>query len=364
MPKFETVTEGKAKLYVSKGKISKELPVFYNPAKELDRDLSVLFLRAAKKKTVLDLLAASGARGIRLAKEAGAKVTYNDVSAEAVKILKKNLKLNKLKSPVFNMTANNFLGQCSDKFDFVDIDPFGSPILFVFNSIRRLDKDGYLAVTATDTAPLYGVYKWTCFRKYGSFPIKTNFSHEIGIRILAKAVIELAAKWNISLTPVFAHADHYYYRIYFHHKRSHVEELGKQIGFINYCPKCGNRFASGFDYPQKCNCGEKLQHAGPLYLGKLWEPKLIEEMIKVQEKLKWGTRHSRFLRTLIKESQVSAPYFFEPADFFTVEPKSYEIFETLEKAGIKAVPTHFAPKGFRTDASFEQLKSAFKTLSK
>lgn len=358
MPKLETVKEGKAKLLVSKGKISKELPVFYNPIKELDRDISVLFLKAIKKKTVLDLLAASGARGIRLAKEAKAKVTYNEVSSEAIKALKKNLKLNKLekKSKISNLPANSFLAQSKDKFDFIDIDPFGSPILYVFNSIKRLDKDGYLAVTATDTAPLFGVFKWTCFRKYGSFPMKTNFSHEIGIRILAKAVIELAAKWNVSLTPVLAHAEGYFYRIYFKHKRSHVEELLKEIGFIHYCEKCKHRFSTKFSFNEKCPCGNKLRTAGPLYLGTLWDKKLITEMQKNSK----DTKYKKFLQTLSNEATADIPYFYETNEFYKIEPKKEKIFKTLKKNKIKAYPTHFSPKGFKTTATFKELKKVLK----
>lgn len=358
--KLAPITEGKVKLIVSKGpKISKELTVFYNPAKEFDRDLSVLLIKAAKKKTVLDLLAASGARGIRLAKEAGCKVTFNEVSKDAVKVLKKNLKLNKLKSKIYNLDANRFLGQSRDKFDFIDIDPFGSPINFVFNSIRRLDKNGILAVTATDTAPLYGVYKYTCMKKYGSVPYHTKISHEFGLRILAKAVIELAAKWNVSLTPIFAHATQHYYRIYFQHKRSHADELMKQIGFIHFCENCKARFSSGFNFHQSCDCGGKLQSAGPLYLGNLWDENLIRQMDSEQTSLGWGAKYQNFLGVLSSESKVNVPYYFEISEFAKIEPKTSAVIETLQKKGFAVSPTHFSEKGIRTNASISKLKEIF-----
>ena len=359
--KLEQITEGKAKLVVSKGpKISKELTVFYNPAKEFDRDLSVLLVKAAKKKTVLDLLAASGARGIRLAKEAGCKVTYNEVSKDAVKVLKKNLKLNKLKSKVYNLDANRFLGQSTDKFDFIDIDPFGSPINFVFNSIRRLDKNGILAVTATDTAPLFGVYKYTCMKKYGSVPYHTKISHELGLRILAKAVIELAAKWNVSLTPIFSHATLYYYRIYFQHRRSHADELMKQIGFIHFCEKCKNRFSSGFNFQQKCECGGHLQSAGPLWLGSLWNEELIKQMESEQIKIFGKTKYHNFFNILMEESKINIPYHFEISEFAKVEPKTRDVIATLQKKGFAVSPTHFSEKGIRTNAPITKLKEIFK----
>jgi len=352
MPKFETVTEGKVKFYVSKGKISKKLPVFYNPAKEFDRALSVIFLKATKKKTVLDLLAASGARGLRLAKEAKAKVTYNDISKEAIAVLKKNLKLNKLPvKNVFNMTANNFLGQCHDKFDFIDIDPFGSPILYVFNSIKRIDKNGILAVTATDTAPLFGVFKWTCFRKYGAFPLHSPIGHEVGIRILAKSIIEMGAKWNISLIPIFSHVTQYYYRIYFQASRAHLQKLLEKIGFIHYCSKCKKRFSSGFTFPEKCSCGNKLQSAGPLYLGNLWDTKVINEMQKQTN----DEKILGFLGILEAESKIDVPYYYETEDFFKIEPKIEEVIAKIGKH-FPVSHTHFSQKGFRTTANFEEIR--------
>lgn len=355
--KFSEIKEGRAKLLVSTGeKISKDLPVFYNPEKEFDRDLSVLLVKAAKKKKVLDLLAASGARGIRLAKEAGCRVVYNEVSKEAVKVLRKNIKLNKIesKSKVCNMEANRFLGRSEEKFDFIDIDPFGSPINFVFNSIKRLDKNGILAVTATDTAPLYGVFRYKCMKKYGSVPYHTKTAHELGVRILAKAVIELGAKWNVSLTPVFAHATKHYYRIYFQAKRSHADELMKQIGFAHYCERCKHRFSSGFNFNQKCECKGYLQSAGPLWLGDLWDENLIKDMIKLD------SRRKEFLNLLLSESKIQVPYHFENSEFIKVEPKFEDVLKKIKKGGFKAARTHFSKKGIRTNASIAQLRELFK----
>jgi len=358
MPKYETITEGKTKLHVSLGKISKKLPVFYNPAKEFDRDISVLFLRATGKKKVLDLLAASGARGIRLAKEAKAKVWFNDINKEAIKIIKKNLKLNKLKPiGVSNKRADEFLVTTKEKFDFIDIDPFGSPITYVYQAIPKLEKNGILAVTATDTAPLFGVYPWTCFRKYGSFSIKTKFSHEIGIRILAKAVIEIGAKHNISLKPIFAHSTQHYYRIYFQSRRSHLKEVLQNIGFIYYCNKCKRRFATKFEMHEKCSCGNKLSFAGPLYVGKLWDEKIVNKMISLDSPKYLGklkSKHENFLKRILEESKIDVPYFYEAEELGWEGKKLDEIVKELIKKGYKASRTHFSGKGIRTNYSLQQ----------
>jgi tRNA (guanine26-N2/guanine27-N2)-dimethyltransferase len=387
--KYEMITEGRTKLYVSLGKISKKLPVFYNPAKEFDRDISILFLKATGKKKVLDLLAASGARGIRLAKEADAKVWFNDINNEAVKLIRRNVKLNNIKPlGISNKRADEFLATAKENFDFIDIDPFGSPITYVYQAIPRLENDGILAVTATDTAPLFGVYPWTCLRKYGSFSLKTKFSHEIGIRILAKAVIEIAAKQNISLKPIFAHATQHYYRIYFQSRRSHTKEVLQNIGFIYYCQKCKRRFATKFEMHEKCKCGNKLSFAGPLYIGNLWDSKLIEKMIapinlakavleetkgdiSIEEVLEGKKKskaaneiiknvtydnmlklkHGGFLNRLLEESKINVPYYYEAEELGMEGKKIDEIVKELKKKGYKASRTHFSGKGIRTNFS-------------
>ena len=68
MNQFERITEGKALVFVPKEKkVSKKLPVFYNPAMKLNRDISVLLLNSLDKKNMQIALpmAGTGIRGAR-----------------------------------------------------------------------------------------------------------------------------------------------------------------------------------------------------------------------------------------------------------------------------------------------------------
>lgn len=48
---YEEITEGLANLYVPKQKkISRKLPVFYNPVMKLNRDISILLLNSLPDK--------------------------------------------------------------------------------------------------------------------------------------------------------------------------------------------------------------------------------------------------------------------------------------------------------------------------
>src|SRR3989344_8444854 len=96
--------EGKAILNIeTPKKVSSELDVFYNPVMEFNRTMSVLLLKSvADKKISVGLpMCASGVRGIRFLKELPASkvehVYFNDNDSKAIKNVKENLKLNKIK---------------------------------------------------------------------------------------------------------------------------------------------------------------------------------------------------------------------------------------------------------------------------
>jgi tRNA (guanine26-N2/guanine27-N2)-dimethyltransferase len=133
----------------------------------------------------------------------------------------------------------------------------------------------------------------------------------------------------------------------------------KQIGFVHFCENCKNRFSSGFNFQQKCECGGRLQSAGPLWLGNLWDSALINEMIAMQETLGWGAKHTKFLQLLIDESKINVPYYFEVSEFAKVEPKTSAVIETLQKKGFAVSQTHFSEKGIRTNAPISHLREIF-----
>lgn len=100
---------------------------FYNPRMKLNRDLGAVVAKVLGISDYLDALAASGARGLRVAKEANVEhVALNDVSPRAVGLLEENAKRNGLEGcEILSSNANVLLHQ--RHFEAVDLDPFGSP---------------------------------------------------------------------------------------------------------------------------------------------------------------------------------------------------------------------------------------------
>jgi tRNA (guanine26-N2/guanine27-N2)-dimethyltransferase len=171
-------------------KVSSKAPVYYNPAMELNRDLSVAAITAYRQRidediAICDAFTGSGIRGIRYSKEIEgvSMAVVNDLNPLAVELARDNIANNGLDNVhVCREDANLLLRKCRGKFDVVDIDPFGTPAPYVESAASSLKAGGLICVTATDTSALCGTYKKPCIRKYGA--------KHCGMSIVMKPVLE------------------------------------------------------------------------------------------------------------------------------------------------------------------------------
>ncbi|MDK2384092.1 MAG: tRNA (guanine(10)-N(2))-dimethyltransferase, partial [Candidatus Korarchaeota archaeon] len=154
-------------------------PVFYNPRMVFNRDMAILVARALFREgewVFAEPLAGTGVRSVRLLVEAGARYgVLNDLDPRACRLAARNLLANGLggRAHVYCMEASlllRMLAWSGMRFDYVDIDPFGSPMPFVEAALLSLRRGGILAVTATDTAPLSGTHPQACLRRYQARP--------------------------------------------------------------------------------------------------------------------------------------------------------------------------------------------------
>ncbi|MBW2977980.1 hypothetical protein KY331_03995 [Candidatus Woesearchaeota archaeon] len=343
---YQIIQEGKAKVKVPvEKKVSKKLPVFYNPVMKMNRDISVLLLNSVEDKNMqIGLpLSGTGVRGVRflleLKKNKIKNISFNDWNKEAVKIIKENLKLNKLKNKkieIYNQDANLFLLE-STGFDYIDIDPFGTPNPFLDASVKRIARNGILAVTATDTSALAGAFPKACLRKYWAKPLRNETKHENGVRILIRKVQLIGAEHNKALIPVFSYSVEHYYRVYFRvvKGKQKVDKLLKEHGHY--------------------------KEAGPMWLGKLWDTKLVNKMIKncKDEGL------LKFLKIIKDESKINVAGFYDIHRFCKKNklkiPKKEVLIKEIRKLGYRAAETSFTGEGIRTDIDE---KSFIKTLKK
>ena len=327
--------EGKATIEAQEGKINKSLPVFYNPIMTLNRDIAVALINAINKPLrVADPLAASGIRGVRFLLECPSVyfVAFNDLSPVATEAIKKNCQENAIpfaKYLISTKGANLFFLE-SRGFDYIDLDPFGSPNSFLDSAIKRISNNGILAVTATDTSALCGAYPKVCQRNYWATPLHTEVMHEVGLRILIRKIQLLGSQYSKALTPIFSHSSHHYMRVYLRssHSKKKTNELLKMHGMFN--------------------------GGGPLWLGKLWDKELVQTMNGVSEE-------STHLLSLIKEeSAIDTVGFVNIHELCKREkiketPKTEIIMTEIKARGFRVAKTHFSDVGIRTTMGYEEV---------
>lgn len=360
-------------------------PVFYNPVMELNRDLAVLSLSAFQKLVKRELricepLTGCGIRGIRIAKEVDyvKKVILNDINEKAVMLVKANVVKNKLSDSISveNLDANILLsryGVPKKRFDYVDIDPFGSPIPFIDNALRATRNNGLIALTATDLAPLCGVHPKACLRKYGGKPLRTEYSHELALRLLAGALVKSAAKYDIGIKVLFSQSSEHYIRLYsqIDYGAKKADKSLKELGFIYHCFNCFHREVDKHRvYKEQCpECGGKMNFAGPLWIGKIHDEEFVVLMEK--ESRSKSLRHNRRIRDLISLAKMEAK---APIAYYRVDricdrynlpnPSVRSVIKKLKNLGNPAVRTHFSTCGIKSPVSAKTITELIVDLAR
>lgn len=365
---LKKIKEGKIEIYYYPGEISKKTKVFYNPDMRFNRDISVsalkVFQRNIKRKlTVMDVLAGTGIRGLRYSKEVKGinKVILNDLNPSAIKLIKKNIKLNKIKNAeLYQKDANVLLSEYKYLIDFVDIDPFGSPIQFLDSAARAVSNKGFLGITATDTGPLCGTYPRTCFRRYNSKPLRVDIKKEIGLRILISSIVKECSKYDKGFIPVLCLSKRHYFRVFgrIDKRKSGAEKALDNIGYILYCNKCGFRSFSK-EILEKCeNCNSKLDYAGPLWIGNIFEKSFCKKMYENNK-----NEESRKFLEIVKEESKFNFLWYDLHDLSKKTkkeiPRTEDLIKKLRKKGFKATRTHFSGSGIRTNAKIKNIKNLF-----
>jgi len=372
------VVEGKARIQFT----SRSSNVFYNPKMSLNRDLAILFTISHfpkdRRLQLCDPMAGSGVRAVRYALETSnvASVVAADRQPEAAELARETVRLNDLENKISVIETDTYALLAKnprERFDLIDLDPFGSPAPFFESALRATEAGGVLAATATDMGPLSGARPRACKRKYGVDPIRTEFEKEIALRTMTSALTTTAAKLELGLNLAFAHATDHYARLYATviKGRKAANESQRNLGFVTYCPKCLSRTTTPFLslIRGKCDdCGSQTSVGGPFWLGPLWDRGTVSRMIQ-RTPLLLSSRLSEVQKTLscIESELDSAPFYYTTdaaaATFRTKPPPISTLLSSLREIGYQASRTHFNSSGFRTDAPTQEVASLFRTLT-
>ncbi|MDW0260785.1 MAG: tRNA (guanine(10)-N(2))-dimethyltransferase [Nitrososphaeraceae archaeon] len=377
------IKEGKTSLLVPSSALSQSVPpknpAFFNPNAKWNRDISMLvykvYTSSSKNKTLADSICGVGARGLRASVEVPQIETiyFNDLNPIAIEFAKESAKLNQVQYKCIFKTNEvckflNFEEREIRRFDIVDLDPFGSPSPYVDCVLRSVSNGGLISITATDTAVLCGVYPSVCYRKYYGFPIRSEYSNEIGVRLLVSFIALNATRFDLSVVPYFCHSNLHYLRVYLKiiFSSSLANTVSSKIGFIKHCQKCKSRRVEKIREPNLvCDlCGAKCIMAGPLWIDSIFDSDFVNSMLNELKNSENRTSprndHNRLLKMMqICTSELPIPAYFETDSIASSAKKSSisldKVISTLASNGFQSSKTTMNEKGFKTNASPKEI---------
>lgn len=365
---MQSVTEHSATIVVpTESTVSAKMEVFYNPLMASNRNISIALLNNLRNEgmNIADPLAGSGIRSLRFMKELTKgriqQLFINDAKLHFPSYFSTSLQQNNLPHQktlnliIGNEDANLFLLH-HPGFDYIDIDPFGSPNPFLAAAVARISRHGVLAVTATDTAALTGTYPAVTKRKYWATTRKTPLMHELGLRVLIRKIQLQGVQFDKALTPILAYHKDHYFRAYFRCEKSKEkgDTLLQHHQYFLWCAACFNFKISRLNC-EPCICGKRFEYHGPLWTGALSDSSLLRKMVTTNQ----YPEEQKFLELLLEESKIDVVGFINLHALAKLERKEVPPFELILKK-YNAVRTHFSPYGIKTKKSSAEIRSTFR----
>lgn len=336
--------------------------VFFNDKMVNNRDISEIAVRVFRERAgldeefrVADALSGSGIRGFRYADEA-TDLHLNDANPEAIDAIRKGLEQNGIDAEVHQEDANVFLSGYGNYFHFIDVDPFGSFAGFLDSTARAANHEGFVGLTATDNAAPAGSYPTVCQRRYGSKPLKSDFMHEVGLRIYLKEAFRNFARFDKSFDPKVCFHERHYTRLMGRvtESKKRTNKALDNIGYLYYCREClWRKFEACDSCPE---CGSELVKAGPLWTGKFVDQRFTSDML---EEMPEDWEAYSLLEKLHSEAEIITPYYDIHAlssSLGVSSPKRDEFIDEVRSKGYPVSRTHFSDTGIRTDAPVGHLR--------
>jgi tRNA (guanine26-N2/guanine27-N2)-dimethyltransferase len=337
------VAEGLARLRVPaippfRGPGTRTRLPFYNPTMAVNRDLTVLALRAIGGGHLLDALTASGALAARAARESpGWRVTASDWNPVSLELARSNLEAN----GGGEVAAANLRREVPPgEFTHIDLDPFGTPAPFL-PTVLTFPTARTLSVTATDTGALCGTFADACLRRYGIDAGRTPFPKEFGVRALLSFVARQAQRAGRFIRPLLVAAAEHFVKVIVA-----VEEGDRETPLRRVRLDADGAWRWSDD------------GFGPLWGGALWDSPFLERCPVPP----WMPHRTAALIDRLREEAAGPAFYHTSAAIGRLRrssvPPLEALLQGLRDAGFTATRTHFAPDGFRTNADLSDVVRA------
>ena len=360
---------------------------------ELDAHLRAQAAEGKGGIKVLDALAATGLRSVRYFKEIPgvAQVVTNDLDPAAVRAAERNVAFNGLTldqvSP-HQGDANLAMLTATEKFDVIDLDPYGSAAPFLDSAVQAVADGGLLCITCTDMAVLSGNQPEACFAKYGSMPTHAKYLHEMALRILLHALETSACRYRRHIVPVLSCGIDFYVRVFVRVFESpqEVKKACLRHGYVYQSVRCpsfhvqpvgklsGHSFGGSVGPVCGAICAEtggSFRVGGPIWLEPLHDQAWVAEALEYVTAYKAAqdaagagaplafppieTRDRMHgLLTTVSEELPDVPLYYTLPDLcqtlHCTSPKLDDIRSALINAGYRCSAFHKEPSALKTDA--------------
>ena len=293
--------------HMPRGPAAKSGTGFMNPAMAPARTRSVLLLQDALEHgwingdrpiRALDALCATGIRVRRWRNEINPEhqgrlhITANDLDSEALDWALASTTSDEFTQGITDIDDEQLqpefierngikfqrcdarMAMIQGSFQWIDVDPFGSPISFIDGALQALGRVGVLEVTATDTAALTGSSSTSGMRRYGHKGIVDLYAHDDAVRVLLGTIATRAAQLDRAIEPILALFDG-------HHVRVSVLVRKSKQGADRNRELMGWRIRTeGKPYKFSVHPSPKEMEkaSGPMWIGPLWNGEICSRL--------------------------------------------------------------------------------------
>nr|XP_012417316.1 PREDICTED: tRNA (guanine(26)-N(2))-dimethyltransferase isoform X2 [Odobenus rosmarus divergens] len=306
---------------------------------------------------VLEGLAASGLRSIRFAQEVPGlhSVVANDASARAVDLMCRNVQLNGVAHLVHPRQADARMlmyqhQKASERFDIIDLDPYGSPAPFLDAAVQAVSEGGLLCVTCTDMAVLAGNSGETCYSKYGAMALKSRACHEMALRIVLHSLDLRANCYQRFVVPLLSVSADFYVRVFVRVFTGQAKV--KASARVKFSAACGPPVA-----PECEHCGQRHQLGGPLWAEPLHDLDFVGRVLEAVSTNPGRFHTSERIRgvlSVITEELPDVPLYYTLDQLSSTircsTPSLLQLRSALLHAGFRVSLSHACKNAVKTDA--------------
>ncbi|XP_042069707.1 tRNA (guanine(26)-N(2))-dimethyltransferase isoform X2 [Haplochromis burtoni] len=341
--------------------------------------------RCERGLRVLEGLAASGLRSVRFALEVPGlqSVTANDFSAKAAALIARNAQYNGVSHLLqascrdasmlmYDMRAKK------DRYDVIDLDPYGSPASFLDAAVQSVSEGGLLCITCTDMAVMAGNSGETCYSKYGSVSIKAKYCHEMALRIILHSLDQRAGVYQRYIQPLLSVSVDFYIRVFVRvfTGQATVKNSASKQALVYNCVGCGafhlqrmgRRTSNGkhMKYsaatgppvgPECEHCGQRHQLGGPIWAESIHDLEFVQKVLSAVSgnPCRFGTsKRIEGVLSMVTEELEDVPLYYTVDNLSSTihcnTPSLLQFRSALLHAGHRVSLSHACKNAIKTDA--------------